>query len=87
VAGDSPFWRIAERLQRRGLGPEPHETLGGWLRRLRESAAPLVDAQGLEDLLALHQRLRFDPLGLSREEREHLAFGVERWLRRHGGSS
>jgi hypothetical protein len=36
-------------------------------------------------MLALHQRWRFDPLGLPPLAREHFAAEVEDWLRARGG--
>ena len=64
---DSEFFALAPRLPRR----EPWETLPEWISR----ASPTLPAPVLGTLraaLTLHERLRFDPAGLSSAERARL---------------
>ena len=69
---DSEFYQLEQRLARRGLTREAGEPLSDWLQRLRRDPA-LADLQAaLQQLLLLHYRYRFDPLGLSVAEREAL---------------
>ena len=64
---DSEFYAVAKSLPPR----EPSETPAAWLKRI----APGVPAKKLNpvgEALRLHQRYRFDPAGLSRNERNRL---------------
>lgn len=73
---DSEFYAIEARLRDLGLGRRPDEPLAGWARR--------VDAtDSLRPLVSLHYRHRFDPNGLSGEERAALRAGVRAWLAEH----
>ena len=64
---DSEFFAVLERLTA-AHGPRlAHETPAAWLRRL---ALPATTA--LIEANRLHQRLRFDPSGLSEAERQRL---------------
>jgi transglutaminase-like putative cysteine protease len=86
TASDSPFQRVVGSLERRRFAPAPGETLGRWLSRLGAEGEPVPERERLERLLALHQRWRFDPLGLPPGERGRFADEVEDWLRRHPGA-
>jgi protein-glutamine gamma-glutamyltransferase len=69
---DSEFYQLETELVRRGLVRQPSEPLSAWLERAIQHSA-LVDAkEPLQGLLRLHYRYRFDPAGLSPEEREEL---------------
>ena len=70
---DSEFYRIEERLAQAGRGRRPDESLGDWLRR-EQLAEPLREA------LALHYAYRFDPRGITGEQRRELHRQVEQWL-------
>ena len=75
---DSEFYRIEARLDELGLGRRQGEALAEWLTRIEPLAKlPLTP---LPRLLALHYRLRFDPLGLNAPERVALRDGVSAWL-------
>ncbi len=75
---DSEFYRIEARLDELGLGRREGEALADWLTRIEPLAKlPLTP---LPRLLALHYRLRFDPLGLNAPERVALRDGVSAWL-------
>jgi hypothetical protein len=56
--------------------------LSHWLVRIGRERAEINVAQ-LQDLLRLHYRYRFDPLGLSAQERSAFAEDVQRWLQAH----
>ena len=69
---DSDFYRIEQHLRKKGLGRQPTETQISWARRIK--------AEGLEALIALHYRYRFDPASLPPQERTHLTTSVRDWL-------
>jgi len=68
---DSEFYAVERVLAARSAPRAAHESLAGWALR----AAGAIDAAQraeLLDALALHQRYRFDPAGLSPAERRAL---------------
>jgi transglutaminase-like putative cysteine protease len=69
---DSEFFLLERKLAGRGLRRQRDESLAEWL--VRASTEPSVaDLRStLLDLLGLHYRYRFDPLGLNVNERESL---------------
>jgi protein-glutamine gamma-glutamyltransferase len=67
---DSEFYPVLTRLENRRGPRAPSETLLAWLRRTQPVAPPPVDP--FSEALDLHQRLRFDPRGLSAPERDRL---------------
>lgn len=71
---DSEFFQAERALSKRGLGRKSWEPGSLWLTR--------VGAEDLRPLLSLHNRHRFDPEGLSADERERLRAGVREWLSR-----
>lgn len=75
---DSEFYLVEQRLAELGLTREHGETLSSWLTRVER--AHLAQRGVLAKLLALHYRLRFDPRGLSGEERNALRSGVQAWM-------
>jgi len=64
---DSEFYRVEKLLPPR----EPSETQGAWLKRIISGLSAQRTNQ-IREALRLHQRYRFDPLGLSAGEREQL---------------
>jgi transglutaminase-like putative cysteine protease len=74
---DSDFYLIEKFFAARGLERRPGENWRDWLRRIEqhESAAARLDR-----VLWLHHRHRFDPRGLSAEERAELRTAVLAWL-------
>ncbi|HEX7617880.1 MAG TPA: DUF4129 domain-containing protein, partial [Verrucomicrobiae bacterium] len=69
---DSEFYLLESRLAARGVARQTGELLSEWLARALAEPA-LSDLRGpLRQLLRLHYRHRFDPQGLSAEERENL---------------
>jgi protein-glutamine gamma-glutamyltransferase len=75
---DSEFYQVEVRLAELGLGRREGETLADWLARIEPLAE--LPVTSLQQLLALHYRLRFDPQGLKQEERTGLRDGVHAWL-------
>ncbi|MDY6993631.1 MAG: hypothetical protein SVR94_13650, partial [Pseudomonadota bacterium] len=72
---DADFYQIMHRLNACGWVRLPGETLSAWFARIPPELS--VD---IETILALHQRHRFDPLGLSQQEQQHLQKSVIDWL-------
>lgn len=70
--GDSPFYRITRQLEAMGLARQPGEAFSTWFAR--------IDHTELMPLLQLHNRLRFDPRGLGKQDARRLTDGVARWL-------
>lgn len=77
---DSEFFAVEAELARGGLGRRPGESLRGWALRLGDPASGVKRSGELAGLAALHGRLRFDPAGLTPEERERLRGGSLAWL-------
>jgi hypothetical protein len=69
---DSEFYLLERKLAERGVPRQPSEPLSGWLTRALTDPAPADLRQALQELLRLHYRHRFDPHGLSDQEREAL---------------
>ncbi len=78
---DSAFYQIEQRLEREGLGRSPAESLLQWNIRLA-SHIPQSQDTILAEVLALHYRYRFDPDGLSAEERAQLSKLSQQWIER-----
>lgn len=70
---DSEFYLIEHRLQNTAQARQPNESIQQWVRRLQLPA--------LNRLYQLHYRLRFDPMGLSIEQRQQLQQQVDAWVR------
>ena len=69
---DSEFYALERKLAGRGVPRQPSEPLSDWLARALASSE-LADLQNpLQELLRLHYRHRFDPHGLSNQERAAL---------------
>lgn len=69
---DSPFFRIENLLDEKGFRREQGELMTRWLLR--------IGRPELLPLLAAHYRWRFDPHGISMEDRRVLAGQVAEWL-------
>jgi transglutaminase-like putative cysteine protease len=69
---DSEFYQLERNLVQRGVSREPGEPLSIWLPRAIAQPGLLQIRQPLQQLLLLHYRYRFDPLGLSQSDREAL---------------
>jgi hypothetical protein len=74
---DSEFYLLERKLVARGVPRQTSEPLSDWLTRALAEPA-LADLQGpLHELLRLHYGHRFDPRGLSSQQRELLARDVK----------
>ena len=81
TGADSEFYLVERQLHARGRGRQPHDTAQDWLARLRADAQ--VDTSSLADIVDLHTRYRFDPIGLTDAERARLRQAADDWLARH----
>ena len=77
---DSEFYLIEQALA--GVGGERHaaETLRHWIGRLPQKPGAAQLMIELESLLNLHYRYRFDPKGISPDEKAELKSNVREWL-------
>jgi transglutaminase-like putative cysteine protease len=69
---DSEFYQLERKLVQRGVSREPGEALSSWLPRAIAEPGLFEIRQPLQQLLLLHYRYRFDPLGLSQSDRDAL---------------
>jgi hypothetical protein len=69
---DSEFYQLERKVAERGLARQPSEPLSEWLQRAVDDPALADIKASLQELLWLHYRYRFDPQGLSPDEREAL---------------
>lgn len=76
---DSEFYLIEKSLTELGYPRHPGETLSEWVRRI-EGESPGDSTQLLQSILSLHYRNRFDPNGITSEERSTLKSSAESWL-------
>lgn len=76
---DSEFYQIEKRLRDWGLARLPSETVRKWLGRL-DQELPASYMSELHPIIDLHYRYRFDPQGLTDEERETLKLMIQSWL-------
>jgi hypothetical protein len=70
---DSEFYQIERALLARGVPRPSGETLSDWLARTLADPALADLREPMQKLLPLHYALRFDPRGLSGEQRAALA--------------
>jgi transglutaminase-like putative cysteine protease len=77
---DSEFYQVERQLAARGIGRQPGEPLSDWLRRAARDPALATMQDPLQQLLTLHYRYRFDPLGLANADRQTLKLRAETCL-------
>jgi transglutaminase-like putative cysteine protease len=75
---DSEFYAVERQLRAAGLGRDPADTVRDWLARVGRDAR--VDAAALAAIVALHERYRFDPQGLTPTQRAELRERAAAWL-------
>ncbi len=80
IGADSEFYTLEKSLSVRYRARAPHESLTAWLLDLQKNLDP-AKSEKLLAILDLHSRYRFDPRGLTPEERaalrrEALAFAT-----------
>lgn len=80
---DSPFYLVEERINSMGFIRGRPESLTIFLERVRR-AGPVNEAcvKSFEELLSFHYRYRFDPRGMSPEERLVFMDKVRDWLKK-----
>ena len=71
---DSEFYLVEQAFAAKGLGRHPSEPAAAWIERIRQD--------GLRPLVRLHYRYRFDPAGISADDRVALRAAAEPWLPR-----
>ncbi|MFO1514029.1 MAG: transglutaminase domain-containing protein [Verrucomicrobiota bacterium] len=69
---DSDFYKLEKEIARRGVPREPSQPLNEWLRRVAMTPDFSSLSGPLQELLRLHYRYRFDPLGLDKDDRKAL---------------
>ncbi|MDM8559856.1 transglutaminase-like domain-containing protein [Candidatus Parabeggiatoa sp. HSG14] len=75
---DSAFFQIVQQLNKIGYIRQQGETLMSWLKRIQ---ALEISEADMQTMLTIHQRYRFDPVGINTEEQSVLTMHVEVWLR------
>lgn len=92
AGADSEFYLIEQAVNNLGWMRYPSESLKAWVERLERDQPPsllLKDLPILKDLptiLDLHYRYRFDPAGLSTDERTQLKLAIQTWLDQYQAS-
>ena len=81
---DSEFYLIEARLAQLGFARGESEALTEWLTRIEGTAGQ--DINSLQELARLHSRYRFDPAGLSADERVLLRARALSWLAQHAAA-
>jgi hypothetical protein len=69
---DSEFYLLERQLAARGVARQPSEPLSDWLTRALDNPSLVNLRAPLQELLRLHYGYRFDPRGLSGQERATL---------------
>jgi protein-glutamine gamma-glutamyltransferase len=69
---DSELYQLEEALAKLGLHRQASEPLSLWLNRCQSTPTALALSPTLPELLRLHYRYRFDPVGLQPSERHLL---------------
>lgn len=69
---DSEFYELEKKLSARGVPRQSSESLSDWLERALAEPSLKALREPIRNLLLLHYRHRFDPPGLTPEQREQL---------------
>ena len=77
---DSALYLIERKLLLQGYERKPWESLFKWFKRIEEETSGDFSSESLEAILVLHYRYRFDPNGITRDERDRLGILVQHWL-------
>jgi transglutaminase-like putative cysteine protease len=81
MGADSEFYRVEQRLTEQGWGRRTHETAQDWVARLKGNAR--LDTASLAEIVELHNRYRFDPMGVTDAQRQRLKETANCWLTGH----
>lgn len=79
---DSDFYKLEKEIAKRGVPRDSSEPLNEWLRRVAMMPDFSSLSGPLQELLRLHYRYRFDPLGLDEADRKALHEQTRRCLER-----
>jgi hypothetical protein len=74
---DSELYLIERKLAEQGILRRANEPLSDWLERATRETTLAPMKESLRELLQLHYRCRFDPLGLDPETRDRLKHGTK----------
>jgi protein-glutamine gamma-glutamyltransferase len=77
---EADFYLLEKQLGQWGLERQPAETGRKWMVRLQEQLSQ-VQAHQLQEIIDLHYRYRFDPEGISAEDRAYLEQMIRDWLK------
>jgi hypothetical protein len=80
---DSAFYAIEQHLIGAGYPRDPGESAGAWIRRLAHAGVVGDSEDLLHNILPLHYRYRFHPVGLDDDSRRQLAARSREWLARN----
>ncbi len=78
-AAEPDFYMIERRLEGWGLKRKSSEPLIQWISRL-EKTLPTAQMNQLRQIIDLHHRARFDPIGISLEDRAMFNTLIRSWL-------
>jgi protein-glutamine gamma-glutamyltransferase len=76
---DSEFYLLEKRLGERGLNRQSSETIRQWILRLKQKL-PESQMSNLNQIIDLHYCYRFDPQGITKEDRTKLRSMIQSWL-------
>ena len=80
---DSEFYLVQRRLVQLGHARHNAESVNEWLARITAQSSATTESSALQELARLHYGHRFDPAGLSADQRESLRTQARAWLARH----
>ena len=84
---DSEFYLIEMELALQGYERRPGENLSLLLARLEKDFPGVVGVDMLRKIIKLHYQYRFDPAGLSKNNRNRLASLAKGWMESYGSDS
>ena len=87
VGEDSELYLIEQELNKIGLERDRFETWHDWLIRLQNNLENLPTLDELEPIVEIHYRYRFDPNGISPQQRAKLKSACNAWLEKHRNSA
>ncbi len=72
---ESGLYKLEKKLAKTGRGRHPWETYSAWIARIEDNETrPVIKC--VQPLLDLHNRMRFDPTGITETEKKNLDEGV-----------
>lgn len=80
---DSAFYLIEEKLVQAGYNRRTSETFTDWLNRIEKMNPQMVSYRNLKSLLDTHYRYRFDPKGITKNEKGKFKSDVQLWLEQY----